>query len=126
MSIYEEIKRLRLEARKQRDTPVVEAYTYIQGELERGGEKFPSDEKTLKALKKIETAFTESGDTVGQTIISSLLEKYTPKQLSEEAIVTLLRSNSFGNVGEAQKYLKANYPGQYDGAVVTRLFKEMQ
>ncbi len=126
MSIYEEIKRLRLEARKNRDTPVVEAYTYIQGELERGVEKSPSDEKTLKALKKIETAFAESGDTVGQTIISSLLEKYTPKQLSEEDIATLLRSSSFGNVGEAQKYFKANYPGQYDGAVVTRLFKEMQ
>lgn len=128
--IYERVKDLRTEARKDRNAELVGVFTYIQGELERG-EKNPSNEKSLKVLKKVLAVFEETGDTLGVDITKGLLEDYTPKQLSPEKIKEIIQNSSrFGStemlsIGDVQKMFKDFYPGQYSGGDVTRIYKEV-
>jgi len=122
--IYEEIKQLRLNARKNRNEAETTALTYIQGELERK-EKNPTDEASLKILKKVEAALQESNDTFALSILQEILNKYTPKQLSEAEIKEIISTlTGKPSLGEVQKYFKENYTGKYDGGTVTRIYKE--
>lgn len=128
MTIYNAIKTMRLQARKDRDATKAAALTYIQGELERG-EKDVSDEKVLKTLRGVQANLLKSGESYETTLLGEILEAYTPKQLSEDAIrVAITLVNAAGDkptLGEVQKFFKENYSGQYDGAVVTKLYKEL-
>ena len=59
----------------------------------------------------------------------SILLKYLPKQLSEGDMMDMLfklrASSTVTDLKGAMAYFKTHYPGQYDGAVLSRVAKEI-
>lgn len=129
MSIYETVKKLKLEARKQKDTVSVGFLTFLQGEIERNDDR--SDPKVIKVINGIITKLTETeGSTPEVRYYQTLLEQHAPKPLTEDETreyVKLMgiRAEGTPKLGEIQKGFKENFAGRYDGALVSKLFKEI-
>lgn len=132
--IYDKIKEYRLNYRKNKNETGSAFFTFIQGEMERVA-KDPTDEQALKILKKIKTAVGEQPDTptkyAEDAMISTLLTEFEPRQLTEDEIRFHIQQTMNANVdpqpaniGQVQKFFRDYFPGQYDGATVTRIFKE--
>ena len=119
--ILQEIKQLKLNARKSKNTEEVQMLTLLEGEIERKDDK--SDSSVLKTLKKlIENEGTSEKEVKFYT---DLLNNYQKPQLSKEEVFNFIQSQNFSNIGQAQSWFKQNYIGQYDPALVTSTFKEI-
>lgn len=53
------------------------------------------------------------------------LESLLPKQLTDEQLRNIIETGDFKNIGEAMKFLRSNYQGQYDGGVASKIAREV-
>jgi uncharacterized protein YqeY len=53
-----------------------------------------------------------------------LLNKYLPKQLSEDEIRAIIASLEDKKIPSVMKHFKANYQGQVDNSLVSKIAKE--
>ncbi len=99
--------------------------------------KEPTDEKVIAMIKKfvenskvcLENAKDELTKFSSEKEIE-VLNSYLPKQLSEDEIRLIITSviNKTGgnaNIGMIMKLFKENHSGCYDGALVSKITKEM-
>jgi uncharacterized protein YqeY len=90
----------------------------VLGEIDRRPDKNDSDEIVINILKKM----VENSKICGVDFEISQLEKYLPKQITEEELETIITDyvtkeniESKKDMGKIMSYLKTNYNGQYDG-----------
>lgn len=116
MSIFQQIKDDRDSARKARDQFTLTTLSTLIGEIEtkhRSGEKQYSDVDvtTAKIIKKtIESCqelYSHKKDEKSLLEIE-ILEKYIPKQMSDEQIVEVLDRENFAGIPQVMQYFKAN------------------
>lgn len=103
--------------------------------------KEPSDVECIAMIKKFiknaeETERTLNtsdhfgiGDIISKLVTEiEILESYLPKQLSEEKITEIINiciSCGDTNLGQIMKHFKTECEGRYDGAVVSKIAKEL-
>lgn len=124
------LKRIRTERaayRKNKETLNAEILTTLIGEIEteekRNGIIF-SDDDIIKVVQKFikninQTLAVHPTDILKYEKV--FLEKYLPKQLSEEELKII--ASDFKIVGEYMKFLKQNYSGKYDSKFAMEVFK---
>ena len=132
--LIDDIKRDQLQARMQKDEVRASLLTTLLGEVQTASKsgKSLADADVLAVIKK----FIKNLESVMEVAPSEkvsreieLLTKYTPAQLSEEQLVLLLTelksSGAAGNLGEAMKILKTDHPGRYDGALASKVARNI-
>ncbi|QDP60387.1 MAG: putative Yqey-like protein [Prokaryotic dsDNA virus sp.] len=139
--ILEQIKKDRLQARKDRDTFTAVTLTTLLGEASPSGNDTISDKEVQKVIEKFaknqRSMLAHDLSTLQRSEINrelKIYEKYLPKQLTEDEIKRILCTeytvyvdgNGKGNlnVGSVMRYLSSNYAGQYDGKVASKVAKE--
>jgi len=96
----------------------------VLGELDRIT-KNPTDEQTIQVIKKmIESLLLIDG--IKEKEEAFILEKFLPKQLSEQNIIDILKDQQFLSIKECMTFFKANYLGLYDGKLVNKLFQSIE
>lgn len=84
-------------------------------------------QKTIKELEEERLAFEKAAraEKVEELKLqSTILEKYLPKQLSEDEIRKIIESLEDKKIPSVMKHFKANYQGQVDNALVSKIAKE--
>lgn len=117
----EDLLKLKLE---NKSNPVVRSLiSTIIGELDRKS-KNPNEAEVMSVIKKIRDADLEV--TMTDQIAKELdfLDGLIPKPLSEDGMKKIVSSLSFTKIGEYMSYFKENYPGQYDGKLLSSIVKE--
>ena len=124
------LKRIRTERatyRKNKETLNAEILTTLIGEIEteekRNGIIF-SDDDVIKVVQKFIKNINQTLAIHPTDILKyekAFLEKYLPKQLSEEELKII--ASDFKIVGEYMKFLKQNYSGKYDSKFAMEVFK---
>lgn len=117
----EDLLKLKLE---NKSNPVVRnLISTIIGELDRKS-KNPNEAEVMSVIKKIRDADLEV--TMTEQIAKELdfLDGLIPKSLSEDEMKKIVSSLSFTKIGEYMSYFKENYPGQYDGKMLSSIVKE--
>lgn len=56
---------------------------------------------------------------------NAYLQSLLPKMMTEEELKAALAKSNANNIGQAMGYLKANHAGLYDGAMASKLAKQM-
>lgn len=146
MSLIEKIKQDQLAARKAKVTATATVLTTLIGEAEAAGKnagnRLPTDDEVVAILKKfiknIDEVIRIAGDYRDSDRVDSawdekeVLTKYLPKQLNEaelcviiQSLVGSLENKSPKDMGKVLGSLKAKYSGQYDGAMASKIVKEM-
>lgn len=117
----EDLLKLKLE---NKSNPVVRnLISTIIGELDRKS-KNPNEAEVMSVIKKIRDADLEvtMTDQIAKEI--DFLDGLIPKSLSEDEMKKIVSSLSFTKIGEYMSYFKENYPGQYDGKLLSSIVKE--
>lgn len=83
-----------------------------------------ANEETLEVGKDVLTEDKKICLRAELSTLNMIADKFTPKQLSREAIFTLLQEANVFNMGEAMKLLKTQHAGQYDGKAASGWVKE--
>lgn len=126
MTIQEQINIDLKEAMLSKNESVKSILRVLIGEMNRV-DKVVSDEKVTSIIKKM----CENAKMVGNLDEITILEKYLPKQLSEDdlkkIITALVAENSFTikDMGKIMSSLKEKYNGQYDGKIASSLIKTL-
>ena len=135
MSLMEQIKRDQLEFRKQRQSVEVSVLTTLIGEAsaigKNNGNRETTDAEVIALVKKfldnnIATIKLLAIDNTQVDVLNtenSALQVYLPKQMSEQEIRDVLATCS-KEIGKIMGHFKKEFPGMYDGALVSRLAKE--
>lgn len=129
MKLQEQINADLKTAMLQKNEEVKSLLRVVIGEMNREGKEL-SDDRVLSIIKKmienaklIKTAAAESE--------IKILEKYLPKQLTEQELVAAINSivttNSYSlkDMGKIMGELKDKYPNQYDGRVASNIVKNL-
>lgn len=136
-TIYQTILERKLNARKKKAATLVQLLTFLQGEFERAGKDI-DDAKALKILKglkiSLEAALVPNNSQAAFELgyVEGLILQFEPEQLSDHDIRFHLTETLCANIdstpptlGGAQKFFKEKFPGQYEGANLTKLYKEL-
>lgn len=142
MSLLKIIKEDQLSARKQKLTAVSSVLTTLIGEAEMVGKNAGhevSDAEVTQTIQKFVKNINETlkvlGDSDPRSAVlqaeKSTLEKYLPKQLSEDALKAeinsihagLLGAGEKADVGSIMKVLKLRFNGSFDGKLASVLIK---
>lgn len=101
----------------------------LKGELERERiAKDFNDAAISKAAKKLVSLFEENGNDKGEI---EILQEFVLKQMEitelTEKINSLKSENNYGpsDMGKVMGYFRTNFEGFYDGAVLSKLTKEI-
>lgn len=101
----------------------------IIGEAGRLDKAKLDDNAVISILKKVLSGIEESlkykADDDNLTAEKKVVSSYLPKQLSKEEIKDIIKLNSHTTIAEIQKFFKQNYSGQYEGKLVSEVWKEM-
>ena len=131
MNIYEALKNEHIRTRKEK-LPTAGFVGYIISEIQNkavdivDGQKVYTDAKAIPVLQNLKKKLAESpaGPATDEEI--SILNRYLPKQLTEDELRVILREHCLDmNMGERMNYMKTNYVGQYDGKVAAQIAKEI-
>ena len=147
MSLLMKIKADQLAARKKYAETTFEKYavdsrflTTLYAEAAKvgkdAGNRETTDAEVVAVLKKFQKNIEETkkatrGKEVHETLDRevAILERYLPKQLTEGELIDKvldLRSKSIiGDLKGCMAYFKSHYAGQYDGAVLSRVAREL-
>lgn len=142
MSLLAQIKQDQLSARKAKESLKATLLTTLIGEAtsigKNDGNRDSTDAEVTATIKKFIKninellSVTQSDSAVAE---KAILEQYLPNQLSEEQlqiliegiVITCSADTPTGpirpKIGDVVKRLKAQYDGQYDGAVASRIIK---
>lgn len=102
----------------------------LKGEIERNKGKFDlTNNDIIKLVKKLIEGILE---TTNNEVEISVLEKYIPKQMTENEIkiaIKLVKNseglNSPKDMGKVMSYFKLNFDGLYDGKMLSTIVKEI-
>jgi len=133
--LIETLKTQRIQAMKDKQVVAKNLLTTLLGELE-GKAKRDSvdinDEMVVQTCKKFIASNEEViGQTMSAAVVTRLTEEnviltnYLPKQLTEEQLGSIIKSSGATNVGEAMKFLKDNYAGQYCGKLASMVVRTL-
>ena len=145
MSLMETLRAKQLEARKNRNEIETNLLTTLVAEAaakgKAAGNRESTDEEVVATIKKFlngvnETlaalAVSSDGRVKVASIEKEILESFLPKQLSEDelriaitGIVNTLPEKNAKAMGKVMAELKANFAGLYDGAMASKLVKEL-
>lgn len=147
MTILDSIKKVQLQARKDKNSADASTLTTLIGESEmigkNDGNRVSTDAEVVAVIKKFiknidETVAIVSKDSTKEDKVKALVQEKTllttflPKQLSEDEIRTILGGfvNALGDknpkmMGKVLGSLKEQFTGQYDGALASRIAKEL-
>lgn len=147
MTLINTIKHDQLEARKAKETIKIDLLTTLYSEAVMVGKNSTPPRDTTDAevitmvkkfLKNTNEFLTLAGDrrdgdrveVLTQEI--ELLQRYLPKQLTEDELHHIITSYADSNgialpkgTGLIMKYLKDNYGGLYDGAIASNFIKQL-
>lgn len=136
MSLLDTIKNDRDFARRNANTEVVTVLSTLIGEIENALSRkqgLDSDEVSLSIVKKFVQSNNEVilvSESARDKLIAEnvIYEKYIPVQLNEvkisEVIYEVIKDGKI-TLGQIMTHFKANYNGFYDGAVVSKITKEI-
>lgn len=135
MSLFQKVKGDRMDAMRSRNSVVKSILTTLVGELEglaKRNNTDVTDEMVVQLAKKFQFSNSETIKRLRDvSAITNLkdenraLEKYLPKQLSEDELRNVITSLSATNIGQVMKHLKGEYAGRYDGRLASALAKEL-
>ena len=113
---------LKLKLENKNNSVVRNLISTIIGELDRKS-KTPNEAEVMSVIKKIRDADLEV--TLTDQIAEELnfLNGLIPKSLSEDGMMKIVSSLSFSKIGDYMSYFKNNYPGQYDGKLLSSIVK---
>lgn len=132
--MYNKLKSLVLQARKDRDKDLVKFLTTVQGDIQRDAEKAGCKENPIDAVviatykayqKRYKTEKEEGRLTVGQAIEWGALNLLLPKEASEDEILAVIKENdpqSMKDMGKIMGILKAKFDN-FDGGLASGLVK---
>jgi uncharacterized protein YqeY len=144
MSLLQRIKQDLLQARKDvrasnadatisiRAQVKVKCLTTLLSEASRpgldDGKRESTDQEVIAVAQKFikninETLSHCSDDDLFMEL--EFINAYIPKQLTEGEIAGIIAGSGIANVGDAMKYLKSNFSGQYDGKIASQVVKEL-
>ena len=142
MSLLTTLQNDMLTARKERDNITSSLLVTLVSEASmpgfNDGKRTSTDAEVMAAIKKFlknnaEVLAVRPQDTIAHKE-REILERYLPKQLSDDELLVVLRSivSSLGlqsvtgkDVGNVMKLLSSQYAGQYDGAKASALIKTL-
>ena len=138
--IFEDLQKANIETMKNHDKVAHEIVSLVFGKckneaIDRGypDRKLPDPEalriiqKTIKELEEEKLAFEKAERAEKVEILKAqmeLLNKYLPKQLSEDEIRAIIASLEDKKIPSVMKHFKANYQGQVDNSLVSKIAKE--
>lgn len=135
MSAFHTLKSEVLKARKSGNSAVSSVGLVLIGEIEtetkRSGTE-PTDEMVISKAKKLiqsnEEMFvhTSAEDKRARIVAENeFLETLLPKQLTEDELRTIIADSGLTSIGPVMGHLKKNYNGQFDGALASKIAKEV-
>lgn len=138
--IFEDLQKANIETMKNHDKVALEIVSLVFGKckneaIDKGypDRKLPDPEalriiqKTIKELEEEKLAFEKAERAEKVEILKAqmeLLNKYLPKQLSEDEIRAIIASLEDKKIPSVMKHFKANYQGQVDNSLVSKIAKE--
>ena len=146
MSLLQAIKQASLTARKIKDPTATFLVTLYAEAARVGKDKRNSDstdDEVISVLKKFKagaetvieaaTKRNDAGDqaSIDQALIEiNIIDTYLPKMMSEDELtieiiefVNTLEDTTAKQMGKVMAYLKATFPGLYDGAMASKIVK---
>ncbi|RIA78294.1 hypothetical protein EI71_00244 [Anaeroplasma bactoclasticum] len=138
--IFDDLQKANIQTMKDHDKVAHEIISLVFGKckneaIDKGyaDRKLPDSEalriiqKTIKELEEEKIAFEKASRAEKVEVLKTqmdLLSKYLPKQLSEDEIRAIIQSLEDKKIPSVMKYFKANYQGQVDNALVSKIAKE--
>lgn len=138
--IFEDLQKANIETMKNHDKVAHEIVSLVFGKckndaIDKGypDRKLPDNEtlriiqKTIKELEEEKLAFEKAERAEKVEVLKAqmeLLNKYLPKQLSEDEIRAIIASLEDKKIPSVMKHFKANYQGQVDNSLVSKIAKE--
>lgn len=131
----DEIKVQQIAARKAQQSAAASLYTTLLGEAgmigKNAGNRETTDAEVVGVVKKfiknidetISALQVRNQDTAQFVAERQLLEQFLPQQLSRERLLELAQQHT--GMPEYMKALKAQYAGQYDGALASAVAREV-
>ena len=138
--IFEDLQKANIETMKNHDKVAHEIVSLVFGKckneaIDKGypDRKLPDNgvlriiQKTIKELEEEKLAFEKAERAEKVEVLKAqmeLLNKYLPKQLSEDEIRAIIASLEDKKIPSVMKHFKANYQGQVDNSLVSKIAKE--
>lgn len=131
-----EVKKMRMIAKKEKDTVAANILTLVVGEYETSEKRgeTPDIVKIATKLKKSNTevlGLMKANREVNASNIQKLtqenvvLTQLLPKQMTEDELINAIGKSGANNIGMVMKFLGANYPNQYDKQLASKLAKDL-
>ncbi len=138
MSLFEQIKHDRLQARKQRDSFKSAFYSTLVGEIEnyqlREGIKVVEDSVVQEVVRKFVKnqkdvlAAVQDKETITQAIKQlEMLAWYLPAQMTDvelQQVITEIHQTGATTIKQFMQELEAKFSGTYDRGIASKLIKE--
>lgn len=139
--LIDEIKAANVAAMKARDNVIkgilsiiITKYKNLEVELKAQGKEITDKDllaiiqKTLKELSEEKEGYVKAGNQEAVNNIArqeEILNKYLPKQLTEDEIREIILSLDDRSVPSVMKHFKMNYAGQVDMALVNTVLRSL-
>ncbi len=139
--IFEDLQKENIKTLKEHDKVAHEIIALVFGKCKNEAidkayedRKLPDPEvlkiiqKTIKELEEERLAFQKANREEKVLELErqkSILEAYLPKQLSEDEIRAIINTLEDKSIPSVMKHFKANYQGQVDNSLVSKIAREM-
>lgn len=133
MELQKQISSDLVTAMKTKDTTTLNTLRVLKGEIQRAeqstnGRIELSDGDIVKLIKKSIDGINETGGNQDEVLV---LEKYMPKQMNLDGVISLVKIlisennyNSPKDMGKIMAHFSQNFAGQYDGKVLSEIVKK--
>ena len=138
--IFEDLQKENIKTLKEHDKVAHEIIALVFGKCKNEAidkaypdRKLPDPEvlkiiqKTIKELEEERLAFAKANREEKVLELErqkSILEAYLPKQLSEDEIRAIINTLEDKSIPSVMKHFKANYQGQVDNSLVSKIARE--
>jgi uncharacterized protein YqeY len=133
MELQKQISADLVTAMKTKDTTTLNTLRVLKGEIQRAeqspnGKVELSDGDIIKLIKKSIDGINETGGNQDEVLV---LEKYMPKQMNLDDVISLVKIlidennyNSPKDMGKIMAHFSQNFAGQYDGKLLSEIVKK--
>lgn len=133
--LLQQIKKNQLNARKNKDDVSISLLTTLIGDIENLAKTKNNEDINVLTIgviksyldRNLEFQNTNPKDEVLEVlkIEQQILQRYMPKALTEDDIITIIKDCSLTSMPSVMKHFKENYFGQYDGKKLSELSKKL-
>ena len=133
--LLQQIKKNQLDARKNKDDVSISLLTTLIGDIENLAKTKNNEDINVLTIgviksyldRNLEFQNTNPKDEVLEVlkIEQQILQRYMPKALTEDDIITIIKDCSLTSMPSVMKHFKENYFGQYDGKKLSELSKTL-